>query len=203
MSRQKGSRKAPRVERQRYREQYARPARSARVRAEQTEPITRRRRWGAALWATLALVMTFGAVVTALVQEDEGNRDAASTAITVAAALVPLVFALLAMISRRRRPVTTLALASPLAIAGFLGLGYMLGDPSAALVFSFGIAGAFVLRAEPVHRVPMRVSFVSAGTLAILVLSYVAPAGAVLLAPFVPFTVLVIADIVAEGRAAA
>ena len=76
-------------------------------------------------------------------------------------------------------------------------------DPSSSLVLTFGIAGAFVLRADPVHRIPMRITAVGVLSAVTLLLAVVAPVAAVVVAPFLPFTALVVADIVAESRSVA
>lgn len=206
MSRQKGSRGRPRAEQERYRRQFSSEARRRTPRErpalELGDPIPWRRRWGAAVWSTLVLVVAFGAVVTAIVQEDDGNHGAATAAISVAAVLVPIAFALLAYLSRRRRPMTAVALGAPVAIAGFLGVGTLLRDPTTALVFAFGVVGTFVMGGEPVHRLSLRVSIVSIASLLVLVLGFVAPAVAVVVAPFLPFPALVVADRISESRAA-
>lgn len=202
MSRQKGTRQRPVAERARYRQQFTRRSRRGRVApaAVAGEPITRRRRWGAALGGTVVLVFAFIAVVTAIVEQDRGNSGAASAAVIVAAALVPVAFTVLARLSRAPRPVRSVMLAAPLAIAGYIGVGSLVRDPTSSLVLAFGIAGAFVFRAEPVHRIPLRITVVGVSSLITLLLAVVAPAGAVVIAPFLPFPALVVADIVAEAR---
>ena len=77
------------------------------------EPITRRRRWGAALGGTIVLVFAFAAVVTAIVEQDRGNPRRAAAAAIAAAALVPVVFTVLARVSRAPRPMRAVLLATP------------------------------------------------------------------------------------------
>ena len=201
MSRQKGSRQRPVAERRRYHDQFTRRRRGRVAPAAVTgEPITRRRCWGAALGGTIVLVFAFAAVVTAIVEQDRGNPRRAAAAAIAAAALVPVVFTVLARVSRAPRPMRAVLLATPLAIAGYLGVGSLVREPTSSLVLAFGIAGAFVLRAEPVHRIPLRITVVGVSSLVTLLLSVVAPVGAVVIAPFLPFPALVVADIVAEAR---
>jgi hypothetical protein len=201
MSRQKGSRPRPVPEQRRYHEQFARRSRRvASAAAVADGPISRRRRWGAALGATLVLVFAFTGVVMALVEWDQEDTDAANRAIALAAALAPMVFMVLARVSRAPRPFRSMLLATPSAIAGYIAVGSLVRDPSSSLVLAFGIAGAFVLRAEPVHRVPLRITVVGIASVVTLLLAVVAPAAAVLVAPFVPFPALVVADIYAEAR---
>ena len=204
MSRQKGSRQRPVADRTRYREQFSR--RSKRPTAPPAviigEPISRRRRWAAALGATFVLLIAFTAVITAIVQQDRDNAGGASIAVAVAAALVPVAFTVLARVSRSGRPLRSVFVVAPLAIAAYLAVGSLVRDPTSALVLAFGIAGAFVLRADPVHRIPMRITAVGVLSAVTLLLAVVAPVAAVVVAPFLPFTALVVADIVAESRSA-
>ena len=201
MSRQKGSRPRPAPDQRRYHEQFAgRPRRIKQPVPDGGEPISRRRRWGATLGATLVLVFAFTGVVTAIVEQDRDNTNAASTAVALAAAMVPIAFTVLARVSRAPHPFRSVLLASPLAAAGYVAVASLVRDPTSSLVLAFGIAGAFVLRAEAVHRLPLRIAAVGIGSVVTLLLAIVAPGGAVVVAPFVPFPALVAADIYAEAR---
>jgi hypothetical protein len=203
MSRRKGARGRPQKDRRAYREQFTSPRQRPVEARDLGEPISRRRRWGAALAGTLVLVVAFAAVINAIVQLDAGDEGGSSTSIAVAAGLVPICFTVLVVVSKAPRPVLYVAMATPMAIAGFIGLGAILQDPATALLTSFGIAGALVMRAEPdVHRTSLRISFVGVAALVTLVLGFVAPAGAIVLAPLAAFPVSVVADIISEGRAA-
>ena len=203
MSRQKGSRPRPVPEQRRYHEQFSQRPRRERVASpDGTAAISRRRRWGAALGATLVLVLAFTAVIMAIVEQDDGDTATASMAVALAAAMVPVAFTVLARVSRAPHPFRSVLLASPMAVAGYIGVGSLVRDPSSSLVLAFGIAGAFVLRAEPVHRLSRRITAVGIGAVMTLLLALVAPAAAVVVAPFVPFPALVMADRFSEAKPA-
>jgi hypothetical protein len=148
----------------------------------------------------LVLVFGFTGVVTAIVEQDRGNDNAATTAVALAAAMVPVAFTVLARVSRTPHPLRAVLLATPLAIAGYIALGSLARDPTSSLVLSFGIAGAFVLRADPVHRLALRMSVVAIAAVLTLLLAVVAPVAAVSIAAFLPFPAVVVADILAEKR---
>ncbi len=202
MSRQKGTRQRPVADQARYREQFTRRSRrpAAAPAVVVGDPISRRRRWAAALGATLVLVIAFTSIITAIVQQDRGNSGGAAIAVAVAAALVPVAFMVLARVSRSGKPGRSAFIVAPLAIAAYLAVGSLVRDPSSSLVLTFGVAGAFVLRADPMHRIPMRITAVGILSAVTLLLAVVAPVAAVVAAPFLPFTALVLADIYAESR---
>lgn len=201
MSRQKGSRPRPVPEQRRYHEQFSRrPRRDRAATPDATPAISPRRRWGAALGATLVLVFAFTAVIMAIVEQDDGDTASASMAVALAAAMVPVAFTVLARVSRAPHPFRSVLLASPMAVAGYIGVGSLVRDPSSSLVLAFGIAGAFVLRAEPTHRLSRRITAVGIGAVMTLLLALVAPAAAVVVAPFIPFPALVMADRYSEAR---
>jgi hypothetical protein len=204
MSRQKGSRPRPIPEQRKYHEQFTRPARRAAPRAALTplEPISRRRRWAAALGATLVLVFAFTGVVTAIVQQDRGDDSGARAAAALAAVMVPVAFTVLTRVSRTPHPFRAVVLATPLSIAGYLALGALAHDPTSSLVLSFGIAGAFVLRADPIHRLALRMTAVAVAATLTLLLAVVAPVAAVSIAAFLPFPAVVAADVFAEAQQA-
>lgn len=151
------------------------------------------------LGATLPLTFAFTGVVIAVVEQEE-NPSAASTAFAIAVALIPVTFMVLGRVSRAPQPVRATLFFAPLAIAGYLVLAWAIGEPTSPLVLSFGAAGAFVLRSEPVHRVSMRLAVVAGAALLTMLLAVLAPAAAVVLAPFLPFPALAIADRLAESR---
>lgn len=152
------------------------------------------------LLATLVLVFAFTGVVTAIVEEDQGDSDAARLAVSLAVALVPVAFTVLARVSRAPHPFRLVLIASPAAIAGYLALGSLIREPTSSLVLAFGVAGAFVLRIDPPHRRAPRITAVSITALLTLLLYVVAPAAAVVAAPFLPFAVLILADRLTRPR---
>lgn len=203
MSRQKGSRRSPAPQQRRYHEQFAR-SRPVRSPAETVAlpPPSGRRRWAAVLSATLVLVFAFTGVITALYEQDEGNTDAARMALALAVAMVPVAFTILARVSRVAHPFRLVLLVSPLAVAGYLAAGSLIRDPTSSLVLSFGVAGAFVLRADPPQRIPLRITIVAVASVLVVLLAIVAFEAAVVLAPFVPFPASMVADRIAAARPA-
>ena len=203
MSRQKGSRPRPVPEQRRYHEQFARrrPSRTtADGVSEPTPPPSRRRMWAAVMLATLALVVSFTAVVTAIVEQDEGDTSGARFAVAVALGLVPVAFTILARVSRVTQPFRRVLLASPLAVAGYVALGSLIREPTSSLVIAFGVAGAYVLRLDPPHRIGTRVLVVSITGILVLLFYVMAQEAAIIAAPFLPFAVLMLADRIAAVR---
>ena len=203
MSRQKGSRPRPAPQQRQYHEQFSRsrPVRSTTA-AAALPPPSGRRRWAAILSATLVLVFAFTGVITALYEEDEGNTDAARLALALAVVMVPVAFTILARVSRVAHPFRLVLLVSPLAVAGYLAAGSLIRDPTSSLVLSFGVAGAFVFRADPPQRIPLRITVVGVASVLVVLLAIVAFEAAVVLAPFLPFPALMVADRIAAARPA-
>ena len=203
MSRQKGSRPRPVPEQRRYHEQFERrrPARAISGAASEPSPApSRRRLWAAVLLATLVLVVSFTAIVTAIVEADEGDTSGARFAVAVAVALVPVAFTILARVSRTSQPFRRVLLASPLAMAGYVALGSLIREPTSSLVIAFGVAGAYVLRIDPPHRIATRIMVVSLTGILVLLLYVMAQTAAIIAAPFLPFAVLLLADRIAALR---
>ncbi|HEX5630458.1 MAG TPA: hypothetical protein VFY15_02235 [Acidimicrobiia bacterium] len=208
MSRQKGSRPRPVPERRRYHEQFSGRRRPRSVVAPASgEPLavappTRRRLWAAVLFSTLVLVFAYTGVITAIVEQDEGDTDAARLAVALAVALVPVAFTILARVSRTPHAFRRVLLASPLAVSGYLALGSLIKEPTSSLVLAFGVAGAFVLRSDPPGRPAPRILAVSVTALITLLLYVLSPGTAVVAAPFLPFPALMAGDRIAAARPA-
>ncbi len=208
MSRQKGSRPRPVPEQRRYHEQFSAGRRRPRsvVAPASGEPLvappTRRRLWAAVLFSTLVLVFAYTGVITAIVEQDEGDTDAARLAVALAVALVPVAFTILARVSRAPRAFRRVLLASPLAVSGYLALGSLIKEPTSSLVLAFGVAGAFVLRSDPPSRPAPRILAVSVTALITLLLYVLSPGTAVVAAPFLPFPALMAGDRIAAARPA-
>jgi RsiW-degrading membrane proteinase PrsW (M82 family) len=155
------------------------------------------------LLATLVLVVSFTAVVTAIVEQEEGDTAGARFAVAVAIALIPLAFTILARVSRTPQPFRRVLLASPMALAGYVALGSLIREPTSSLVIAFGVAGAFVLRLDPPHRLATRIMVVSVTGILVLLLYVMAQTVAIIAAPFLPFVVLMLADRIAALRPSA
>jgi hypothetical protein len=185
------------------RRRYTRPERrkgKARQVAAGTPEISEGRRWTAIALGTFGVVVCFAAVVTAIVEEDNGNSGRVGTAIAFAAAMVPVSLLLLGKISDRPRIVRTVILVSPLVIVGFFGIGGLLREPATALVLAFGVGGALTMSARPEHRVQFRFAAVAAATAITLVLALTVQEAAIVLAPFLPFPAIGVADRISANR---
>jgi hypothetical protein len=192
------------VQRQ-YHEQFTqrRPRRAAAdATPVESPPPTKRRRWTAVLFATLVLVFAFTGVITALYEQDEGDTDAARMALALSVVMVPIAFTILARVSRAPHPFRTVSLVSPLAVAGYLAVGSLIRDPTSSLVLAFGVAGAFTLRIDPPQRIAVRLAAVTTAGVVVAMLALVSIEAAVVLAPFVPFPVLMLGDRIALAQSA-
>jgi len=128
--------------------------------------------------------------------------QAARLALALAVVMVPVAFTILARVSRVAHPFRLVLLVSPLAVAGYLAAGSLIRDPTSSLVLSFGVAGAFVFRADPPQRIPLRITVVGVASVLVVLFAIVAYEAALLLAPFVPFPALMVADRIAAARPA-
>jgi hypothetical protein len=201
MSRQKGSRPRPAPQQRQYHEQFSR---SRPVRATTAAVHSRRQRQTALGCDPVrhAIRGSLHRVVTAVYDEAEGNTDEARLALALSVVMVPVAFTILARVSRVAHPFRLVLLVSPLAVAGYLAAGFLIRDPTSSLVLSFGVAGAFVFRADPPQRIPLRITVVGVASVLVVLLAIVAFEAAVVLAPFVPFPALMVADRIAAARPA-
>lgn len=211
MSRQRGRREPPKPEKEAYVESLkAGRRRRARERAEQTVSggrgpmvITARRRWAAVGGATFFIVFAFGALLTSIVETEDGNTANARMAMILAALLALFSLAVLGVVSRRPGPLRATLATGPAAIGVFLILGAVLREPATPLVAAFGMAGAFTLRPVPGGDTRNRVVYVLIGT-AVSGVSYLfAPAVSITLAPLMPYFLVMAADLLAVKRSGA
>jgi hypothetical protein len=208
MSRQRGRREPPKPEKEAYVESLkAGRRRRARERAERTVPggrgpmvVTARRRWAAVGGATFFVVFAFGALLTSIVETGEGNTANARMAMILAAFLGLFSLAVLGVVSRGPRPLRATLATGPAAIGVFLILGALLREPATPLVAAFGLAGALTLRPAPGGDTRTRIIYVLVGS-AVTALAYlVVPAGAVTLAPLLPYFLVMGADVVGNRK---
>jgi hypothetical protein len=207
MSRQRGRREAPKPEKEAYVESLkAGRRRRARERAEQSVSgrgpmvVTARRRWAAVGGATFFMVFAFGALLTSIVETEDGNTANARMAMILAAFLALFSLAVLGVVSRAPRPLRATLVTGPAAIGVFLILGAVLREPATPLVAAFGIAGAFALRPVPGGDTRTRIVYVLIGTVVSGVSYLFAPAVAITLAPLMPYFLLMAADLLAVRR---
>ncbi len=208
MSRQQGRRGTPKPQRDAYRrslqQRRSRPLIPA---AEPGEPISQGRRWAAVGVATFMLLFSFVGFVSAVGATDNGNDAEARTAIVMASLLALAAMAALGSISRAPNPFRRALLAAPLALSGFLIITYVLGEPVArasatAVVLSFGIGGAFVLRRDRGHSAGRRITVALFMTLVVYVGYRFSPDAGLLVAPLLPFVASGVADLAAERMVA-
>ena len=199
MSRRKGTRKAPKPVKQAYVESLHRTRRRGAPATDPGEPISMARRWGAVSTATVMLLFAFAGVVTAIVEQDNGNTSNARGAVIVAAIIAPVSVFLLALISRTPAPLRVASRVAPVAMAGFLLLATLLREPATAVVTAFGIGGAFVLRMdEGVNSRSRRIWVVGVLALLTLVAYRFAPDVTIVVAPLLPFAGCAAADMATE-----
>lgn len=195
MSRQKGSRKAPKPVHEAYVDALHKRGRRERApRRDRAEPISTSRRWGAVGVSTVMLLFAFAGVVTAIVERDAGNDTSARNAAIIAALIAPMAVYTLGLISRAAKPLRTTLVVAPASMAGFVLLAALLGEPATAVVAAFGIGGAFTLRADEGSAVARRLWV--AGILAVLTLvAYrFLPDATIVVAPLFCFTASAVAD---------
>jgi len=204
MSRQQGSRRPSKVERE------ARLAKYTRRRVERVvekaerfqDPDGKPRRWAAIGWATLLLLLAYFSAIGAVFEFDDGQDANGWAAVATAVGVAVISLIVLGKVSRAPTPVKTALVVTPAAIGGFLLLGSLTADPGAAVVLSFGVAGAFTLRLdEGVHSVWRRIGTVGFFLMATVLFGLVSVDGAVTVAPFFPFVASGITDVMMEREA--
>lgn len=205
MSRQKGTRRPSKVERQ------ARLARYANRRAERVvqkverfrDPeATPRRRWAAIGWSTALLLLGYFSAIAAIFEFDEGRDASGWGAVATAVAGAGLSLFVLGRVSRAPTPLKTGMVVTPAAIGGFVLLGALTGDPGAAIVLAFGVAGAFTMRLdEGIHSVWRRIGTVGFFLMAVVLFRLVSVDGALTVAPLFPYLASGVTDVIAEREA--
>ena len=168
------------------------------------DPLPPDRKWRAITLATLVLAPACWAVlagVVTLVADDEtGGLANPEAAVALGIALVPFVFVVLAFASEHPR--------APAAVVKAMGLTVLIGVPVAAIaadvvtgmVAGIGAGGTVALRADPVHSIKTRVWAVVAASIYTFVMVRVAGPIVLVAAPVFPFTILGLADHLAERR---
>lgn len=204
MSRQKGSRRPPKAEREAYIARYTRE-RSERIvaRADRfRDPDARPRRWPAIAWATVLLLFAyFSAIGAAFAFEDGDNGNAWAGAAT-ALLIAPLSLVVLGRVSRAPTPIKTGLVLAPAAIGSFALFSVLTSDPGSAVVLCFGVAGALALRVDPgVHSVWRRIGTVGFFLLATFLFGLFSVDGSATIAPLFAYTASGITDMITEREA--
>lgn len=202
MSRQRGRRERPLSDRLlASRAETTAGARSRRMRPSIETPITPSRKWAAVAAGTLVVTFAFGAIATAIVEADDGNQTPAVVATVIALVLTPIVFGVVAFVSRHPSPWRVMMLSGPLAVFLFVGLSFLLREPVSPVVAAFGAGGILALRSERGIHSPLwrggAVVIVTAYTFALFQMN---GGLATIMAPFLPLPILAVADSVTERR---
>jgi hypothetical protein len=204
VSRQKGTRRPPKVEREAYLAQYTR-RKTARVvaRADRfRDPEAKPRPWRAVGFATLMLMFAYFSAIGAVFAFDAGETSNAWAGVATALAIAPLSLVVLGKMSRAPTPIKTGLVVAPAAISGFVLFAGLTRDPASALVLSFGVAGALTLRSDPeLHSVWRRIGTVGFFLLATFLLRLFAPDAAATIAPLFAYTASFLTDMVTEREA--
>ena len=167
------------------------------------EPLPPDRKWRAITLATLVLAPACWAVlagVVTLAADDDGGLTNPEAAIALGLALIPFVFVVLAFASEHPR--------SPAAVVKAMGLTVIVGLPASALaadvvtglVAGVGAGGIVALRADAAHSTRTRAWAVVAASAYAFVMVRVAGPIVLVAAPVFPFTILGLADHLAERR---
>jgi FtsH-binding integral membrane protein len=178
------------------------------------ERISTRRKWTAIGAATLLVTGSYWAVLLAFrawlgdlssEELEAGTRVPLPAGVVLglvgAFALMVAGFAALALISRRDRPLRSIALAAALGGLLWLSLTYLVGEPVTPMVAGFAAGGVVALRAEPEHTVGRRVlaAFLITGYV-FLLLRFTGFVG-VLVGPLLALPAVTWADALSERRA--
>jgi len=204
VSRQKGTRKPPKVEREAYVSQYSR-RKSERVVARASrfrDPNAKPRPWRAVGFGTLLLMFAYFSAIGAVIAFEDGATSDAWAAVVTSVAVAPLSLVVLGKMSRAPTPFKTGLAVAPVAMSGFVLFTLLTRDVATGLVLSFGIAGALTLRADPtVHSVWRRIGTVGFFVLATFALRIFAPDAAATLAPLFAYTASILTDTITEREA--
>jgi hypothetical protein len=158
-----------------------------------------RRSWFAIGIATMIVLVSYGALLVAVVAARSDTPDAAGPAFAVGFALVPIVFVALAFLSGRRNAAIQVLKAMGVWLLVALPLG--LFNPVFGLVLGFGLGGVLTLRERETDTWKVRsiaVVIVAVYTLGML---FVFPGLGLLSGGLLPISVLGIADTYTQNRA--
>jgi hypothetical protein len=168
------------------------------------EPLPPDRKWRAITFATLVLApacwAVLAGVVTLAADDADGGLANPAAAIALGVALVPFAFVVLAFASEHPR--------APAAVVKAMGLTVLVGIPVSALaadvvtgmVAGMGAGGVVALRADPMHSMRTRAWAVVAASVYAFVMVRVAGPVVLVAVPVFPFTILGLADHLAERR---
>ena len=167
------------------------------------EPLPPDRKWRAITFATLVLAPACWAIlagVVTLVADDDGGMANPEAAIALGLALIPFVFVVLAFASEHPRAPAAVVKAMALTVLVGLPVSAVAADVVTGLVAGVGAGGVVALRADPVHSVKTRAWAVLAASAYAFVMVRVAGPVVLVAAPVFPFTILGLADHLAERR---
>jgi hypothetical protein len=204
MSRQKGSRRPPKADREAYIARYTRQ-KSERIvaRADRfRDPNARPRRWPAIGWATLLLLFAYFSAIGSVFAFEDGDNRNAWAGVATALIVAPFSLVVLGRVSRAPTPIKTGLVIAPAAIGSFVLFSVLTRDPGSAVVLCFGVAGALALRIDPgVHSVWRRIGTVGFFLLATFLFRLFSVDGSATIAPLFAYTASGITDMITEREA--
>jgi hypothetical protein len=163
------------------------------------EPTSARRRWAAVGVATTVELVSYWSLLRAYIAGRENlGPEVAAPSFFFGMALVPVVFLVLAFVSRH--PGAPMAVLKAMGLTLLVGLPIGLIIPALGIVVGYGTGGIVAFRMESAHRYGPRITAVAAAGLYMLVLMIVAVPIGIFTGGFLPFVALVFADRYAEER---
>jgi hypothetical protein len=166
------------------------------------EPLSPPREWRAITFGTLLLVPAFWAMLAGLVAiaSDDPSHVNPTVALGLGAALVPLVFFVVARASDQRRVVVVALQAVGLALLVGIPVSAVAGDAVSGIVAGVGAGGAIAIRSDEVHTRRARAVAVVVATVYVFVLVRTVSTVVLLPAPVFPLTATGLADLVSDRR---
>lgn len=163
------------------------------------DPTSTRRRWVAVGLATVLELLSYWSLLRAYVagREDLGP-EVAGPSFFFGMIMVPLIFVVLAFVSRH--PTAPMAVLKGMGLFLLVGLPVGMLVPVLGLVAGFGVGGIVTYRMEDDHRYGPRLIAVGAISAYTLVLMIIATPIGVFTGGFLPFVALVFADRYSEAK---
>lgn len=158
-----------------------------------------KRSWLAIGLSTIVLMVSYSALLVAIVATQSDTPEAAGPTFALGFALVPVVFVTLAFVSGRSRAPTAVLKAMGLWLLVALPLG--LFNPVFGLCAGFGMGGVLTLRERDTDRWQVRVVAVLLAAAYSFGMLFVIPAIGLLSGGLLPLATLGLADYYSQNRA--
>lgn len=173
------------------------------MRSAGAEPLTPRREWQTILLGTLLLVPAYWSIMAGLVSvaaEDEGGGPQAGAAIAFGLCLIPFIYIVLAFMSGHPQAPGAVVRALVLTVLIGIPVSALAGDAVTGIVAGVGAGGVVAIRQPDDSEVKSRALGVAFVSLYMFVLVRAVGAAALASAPVFPFTVIGLADHLAQRR---